>query len=363
MTTIHLDRDQYLELEKIGLGALAPVIGFMTETELHSVVDHMRLPGGAVFPLPVILPVQSAQAQGLECGSQVDLYFHGTQVGVMQIKSIFEFDKKIAAQKVFGTTDPAHPGVSQFLRAPSITIGGPVKLLTRVPLEFDAHELTPEETKRTFNERGWQTVAGFQTRNVPHRAHEYLQRIALEHVDGLFIQPLVGRKKKGDYTPIAVITGYKALISEFFPPDKVAFGVLSTAMRYAGPREAVFHAIVRRNYGCTHFIVGRDHAGVRDYYGKYQAQQLTRQFEGELGIEIMRLHGPYHCSKCDGIVTEQTCPHEMTDPSSVTHISGTDMRAMLIGGRTPAPHLMRDEVISSLRDVPLFITDENLDDQ
>ena len=184
------------------------------------------------------------------------------------------------------------------------------------------------------------------------------QRIALEQVDGLFIQPLVGRKKKGDYTPQAILRGYRTLIGEFYPADKVALGILSTYMRYAGPREAVFHALVRRNYGCTHFIIGRDHAGVGDYYGTYEAHEMTRRFDGDLGIEIMYLHGPYFCGRCDGIVTEQTCPHEKDLPDSVTHISGTDMRAMLLGGKEPDAHLMRPEVIAALQGTELFIEDD-----
>jgi sulfate adenylyltransferase len=194
---------------------------------------------------------------------------------------------------------------------------------------------------------------------VPHRAHEYLQRVALEHVDGLFLHPLVGKKKRGDFTPEAVITGYRALIDEFYPSDRVLFGILTTSMRYAGPREAVFHAIVRRNYGCTHFVVGRDHAGVGDFYGSYDAHVLTQRFDGELGIEILRLRGPYHCKMCDSIVTDKTCRHGTTQPDAITQISGTDMRAMLSAGGNPDPNLMRPQIIEALRDVQLFIEEED----
>jgi len=218
--------------------------------------------------------------------------------------------------------------------------------------------LSPAETRALFERKGWKTVAGFQTRNIPHRAHEYLQRVALELVDGLFIQPLVGRKKRGDFAPEAILTAYRSLIEGFYPADQVHLDILTTAMRYAGPREAVFHAIIRRNYGCTHFIVGRDHAGVGDFYGKYDAHQLTQRFDGELGIEILRLKGPFHCAICDTIATENSCPHETTSPGAVTHISGTDMRAMLSGGRDPEPHLMRWQLIETLRGQPLFIEED-----
>ena len=199
---------------------------------------------------------------------------------------------------------------------------------------------------------------GFQTRNVPHRAHEYLHRTALEHVDGLFIQPLIGRKKKGDYTREAILAGYRALLDGCYPEDRVELGVLTTAMRYAGPREAVFHAIIRRNYGCTHFIVGRDHAGVGGYYGDYDAQWLATSFEGELGIRIMPLNGPYHCHVCEGTVTEQTCRHFVTDPDSVVPISGTEVRNYLRAREDPPAFMMRRSVAQALHAVPLFIEDE-----
>jgi sulfate adenylyltransferase len=260
------------------------------------------------------------------------------------------------ARLVFGTDDANHPGVAYLYRQKEVFIGGPVRLLRRAQLDISEDELTPEQTRNLFAARGWKTVAGFQTRNVPHRAHEYLQRVALEHVDGLFIQPLVGHKRAGDYTPQAIMTGYRALVGQFLPKQNVVLGILSTAMRYAGPREAVFHALIRRNYGCTHFIVGRDHAGVGQWYARYDAHDLTRRFDGELGITILRLHGPYHCRICDGIVTEKTCPH--AGSSATREISGTDMRRILTGGATPDPALMRREVVSALRDVPLFIEDD-----
>jgi sulfate adenylyltransferase len=207
-----------------------------------------------------------------------------------------------------------------------------------------------------FAERGWKTIVGFQTRNVPHRAHEYLQRTALEQVDGLFIQPLVGRKKAGDYTPQSIMAGYRKLIADFYPRDRVVLGILSTSMRYAGPREAVFHALIRRNHGCTHFIVGRDHAGVGDYYGKYAAHELIGRFDGELGIAVMRLHGPFHCRVCDGIVTEHTCAHYRTRPAAITEISGTEIRRILNSGLTPERHIIRPEIVDAVKNVPLFVT-------
>lgn len=355
MPKLSLTKTQYLELEKLAFGAFRPLTGFMTEAEFTAVVDTMLLPGGEVFPLPVVLDVSAQDADRLADAEEIALFFDGKRVGTVAAHGIYTCDKGPVARKVYGTDDPKHPGVAHFLRMGSHFIGGPVHLDQQLSFEFSDFELTPAQTRALFRERGWNTIVGFQTRNVPHRAHEYLQRVALEHVDGLFIQPLVGRKKRGDYAPEAILASYQALIDGFYPPQRVALGILTTSMRYAGPREAVFHAIVRRNYGCTHFIVGRDHAGVGNYYGKYEAQDLTRRFDGQLGIQIMRLHGPYHCAICDGIVTEQTCPHETTAPQAVTHISGTDMRAMLSGGTTPDGHLMRSAIIDSVKGLPLFI--------
>jgi len=357
MHVLEIHRFQYLEMEKIAFGAFAPLAGFMNEDEFHSTVDHMRLPSGAVFPIPVVLDVTADQAKAFRGAPRIALVFEGIEVGEICPESIFCYDREDVAKKVFGSSGIAHPGVANLYGMGSHFIGGPVKLTRRVELDISRWELTPKETKQEIKRRGWSTVAGFQTRNVPHRAHEYLQRIALELVDGLFIQPLVGWKRVGDYTPQAIITGYQALIDNFYPSSNVMLGILSTAMRYAGPREAVFHAIVRRNYGCTHFVVGRDHAGVGDYYGKYDAHELTQRFDGELGIKIMRLHGPFHCRRCDSIVTEQTCSHIETSPDVTRQISGTDMRAILLEGAKPDPNLMRPEIVASLKNIPLFVAE------
>ncbi len=357
MSELTLTRDQYLEFEKLGLGVFQPVRGFMNEDTFRHVVTEMRLLSGEPFPLPIYLDVSEEDAARLKSSPEVSLIYQDVEVGQLSPESFFRCDREAAAQSIFGTRDPAHPGVAMFVGAREVFVGGGVKLKNRVQLDISSYELTPEQTRAEFERLNWKTIVGFQTRNVPHRAHEYLQRVALEFVDGLLIQPLLGRKKVGDYSPEAIIEGYKALINKFYPANRVMLTILSTAMRYAGPREAVFHAIVRRNYGCTHFIIGRDHAGVGNYYGKYDAHELSRRFDGELGIEIMRLHGPYYCAACDGIVTEHTCPHEITNPDAINHIAGTDMRAMLSGGMNPDPRLMRDEVLQAIKSLDLFISE------
>lgn len=355
MSEITLTRDQYLEFEKIGLGAFAPLQGFMNEDDFRSVIERMRLDDGTPFTLPVVLDVTTEEARRLRGAPRVALVHDGIEVGELAPESFYSCDKKAAARAIFGTTEEAHPGVASFMDMGETFIGGPVKLKQRAELDISGDELTPAQTKAIFAERGFETVVGFQTRNVPHRAHEYLQRVALELYSGLFVQPLVGRRKNGDYNPAAIMAAYRRLIGEFYPETRVVLGILSTAMRYAGPREAVFHAIIRRNYGCTHFIIGRDHAGVGDYYGIYDAHKLADQFAGELGIEVLKMRGPYHCARCDSIVTEATCVHQQSEPDAVTHISGTDMRAMLTGGKTPDIHLMRPEILDSLAGLPLFI--------
>jgi len=359
MTELHLNLTQYLELEKLALGAFAPVTGFMNEDEFRSVAETMRLPSGVPFPLPIMLDIDAETAARIKGRPAAALVFHGEQVGELCPESIFGCDKDETCRALFGTRSPEHPGVRFFKTGGEYFVGGPVKLTRRAVTDLTPHELTPQETRALFAARGWKTVTGFQTRNVPHRAHEYLQRVALEVTDGLFIQPLVGRRKIGDYAPEAILAGYRALLDGFFPKDRVVLGILTTAMRYAGPREAVFHAIIRRNFGCTHFVVGRDHAGVGDYYGKYDAHRLTERFDGELGITILRLSGPFYCRACDGIATERSCSHETTDPKAVVHIAGTDMRAMLSGGMEPDHHLMRPEIIAAARRVPLFVERED----
>lgn len=347
--------DQYLELEKIALGAFAPLTGFMKEDDFESVVDTMRLSTGELFPLPVIFDVAENAAAAIKVGDSVGVTYRGRAVGEILVESIYRCDKAAVALKVFGTNDADHPGVAHFFQIGDVFVGGKVRMLNRVSFEFSAFELTPAKTRELFARSGFKTVAGFQTRNVPHRAHEYLQRLALEVTDGLFIQPLVGRKKAGDYTPEAILAAYQTMVNDFYPKDRAVLGILSTAMRYAGPREALFHALIRRNYGCTHFVIGRDHAGVGGYYGKYQAQNLALKHEEELGIKILAFPGPFYCKACDGIATEKTCRHVQSDQSSVMHISGTQVRRMLLSQDNAHKEWMRPEILESVRGLKLFV--------
>ena len=359
MTELNLSYSQYLELEKIALGAFSPLQGFMNEDDFRSVVANLRTVKGEPFTIPIVLDITIEEAKRLKGHPNVCLIYNEMEVGELYIESIFTCDKDEVSNKVYGTKAIEHPGVRFFKNGGDWFIGGPVRLTNRVQTRFSTYELMPIQVREIIKKNNWDTIAGFQTRNVPHRAHEYLQRVSLEHVDGLFLQPLVGRKKKGDYTPDAVIKGYQTLIHNFFPKNRFIFGILLTSMRYAGPREAIFHAIIRRNYGCTHFIIGRDHAGVDNYYGLYDAHELSRRFDGELGITILRLHGPFYCKKCSTIATLKTCPHVETNPGAISQISGSDMRSILAGGKEPPETLMRPEIIEALEGVPIFIDQED----
>ena len=345
---LDITADQYLEIEKLSLGVFAPLKSFMDKADFISCVDNMRLRDGQLFPIPIVFDLNKKSAQRFEKASNVELYFEGQYVADISPKSVYMVDKEQSCRKIFGTTDRDHPGVRYFLNLNDYFVSGDITLYKRPQFGFSEHELTPAEVREKIRKRGWKNIVGFQTRNIPHRAHEYLQKVALEHVDGILIQPIVGFKKTGDFVPQAVISAYENLIGNYFPEGRVLFAVLSTIMRYAGPREAIFHAIVRRNYGCTHFIIGRDHAGVGSFYDKYAAHQLAAHFESELGIKIMLLAGPYFCNICDGIVTEKTCPHKLTDPLECHDISGTDVRDALINGKPINPKFVRESVIESL---------------
>ena len=352
-TSIKISKIQYLELEKICIGAFSPLQGFMTEEQFLSVVRTLRLPDGSVFPLPILLDINQDVAHRIDHQKKVVLTYENIDVGILWPESFFSCNKKEACKEIYGTDDISHPGVSFFFGLDEIFVGGKVELIKKIDFDHFQYDMTPLETKTRFKELGWKKVVGFQTRNVPHRAHEYLQRVALEHTDGIFIQPLIGHKKTGDYTAEAVIKGNRALIENYFPKNRALLGSLSTLMRYAGPREAVFHAIIRRNYGCSHFIIGRDHAGVGAFYNLYDAQRLAESFDGELGIEIFSFKGPFYCSICEGITTDKTCGHESKD--SRTELSGTMMREILSNGHTPPPEFMRNEVVNALKGVTCFI--------
>lgn len=349
-----LTQEQYLEFEKLHLAVFSPLAGFMGQKEYRSVVDHYCLPSGEIFTLPVVLDFTAAEYEKIKAEKKIELFFQEQLIGYFYPQDFYRPDKKSDAFKIFTTIDQSHPGVQDFFSLGEFFAGGGIELIKRVPLEFSKYELTPTETKAYFKKQSWRKVVGFQTRNIPHRAHEYLQKTALEICDGIFIQPLVGKKKKGDFNPQTVIKAYETLTQDFYPTNTYLLGILSTKMRYAGPREALFHALIRKNYGCTHFIIGRDHAGVGHFYSKYQAHELARKFSDKMGIELFLMAGPYFCTTCKGIVTEKTCPHS-EDKLSHVDISGTKIRQFLTEDIEIDDRYIRPEIIHAIRSGEIFL--------
>jgi sulfate adenylyltransferase len=334
------------DLRAVATGAYSPLAGFMGAKEHQAVVESMRLPDGLLWPIPVCLGLPD----GLRvAGDRLALRDpQGRLLGVLEVTEVFDRDRAAEAQLVYGTTDPAHPGVARVLGAPARAVAGPVRALVE-PLAgpVGARALTPTQTRAAFAERGWATVVGFQTRNPVHRAHEYLMKCALETTDGLLLHPLVGPTKDGDVPAEVRMAAYQAVL-EYFPPRRVLLAALVAPMRYAGPREAVLHALVRKNHGCTHFIVGRDHAGVGSYYGTYAAQELIGSLPAEeLGIVPLRFDNAFFCRRCGAMATAKTCPHPAGEQVA---LSGTQVRALLAAGRLPPPEFSRAEVAQLLID-------------
>ena len=346
MSELRLSARQTADFELLANGGFAPLEGFQGAEAWESVIERMRLPDGRPWPIPVTL----ASEMG-ETGETIDLIGHeGTLLGAIEVEEVYERDLRREAELVYRTADDSHPGVAALYREGSRTLAG--RIATRaLPGHIDAvapYLLTPAETRDTFAERGWKTVVGFQTRNPIHRAHEYLTKVALEMVDGLFIHPIVGETKDDDIPADTRMRCYEVLIEHYYPRERVLLGVNPAAMRYAGPREAIFHALVRKNYGCTHFIVGRDHAGVGDWYGTYDAQHIFEEFEpGELGIEPLKFEHSFWCKISHGMATTKTSP---SAPEDRVFLSGTKVREMLGRGERPPEEFTRPEVADVLID-------------
>lgn len=358
MPRVRLSSRETSDLIMMAIGAFSPLKGFMGKNDYTRVVEEMRLADGMLWPIPITLSVTKEESDGFPIGTEVALVDDesGELMGSMRIEEKFAYDKKAEARLVFKTEDPAHPGVAKIYDQQDVLLSGPVKAFSEgpYPKEFGDHYGRPETTRSIFEEKGWTTIAAFQTRNPIHRSHEYCTKIALEVCDGILIHPLVGKLKADDIPADIRMKCYEVLLQNYYPEDRVVLKVYPMEMRYGGPREAILHAIFRQNYGCSHLIVGRDHAGVGNYYGPFEAQAIFDEIGDEdLHLKPLKIDWTFWCHKCDGMASMKTCPHTKEDR---VLISGTKLREMLASGQMPPKEFSRPEVVQILMDYYKKIT-------
>ncbi|MFY9268681.1 MAG: sulfate adenylyltransferase [Candidatus Manganitrophaceae bacterium] len=345
---IPLTAREISDLELIATGVFSPLDGFMGQADYQGVLEQMRLASGLPWSLPITLSVTSTEASSLKEGMEVVLVEEsGVALSIMKIDEIYPFDKEKEAVAAYGTNDPSHPGVAYTQTLGDFYLGGKIEMLRRSPIQkFHDHHLDPAHTRKLFEEKGWKRIVAFQTRNPIHRAHEYIQKCALEITDGLLLHPIVGETKSDDVPADVRMRCYTVLLENYYPKDRTILSVFPAAMRYAGPKEAIFHAICRKNYGVTHFIVGRDHAGVGNFYGSFDAHHIFQKFTlQELGIQPLFFDHTFYCKRCIGMVSAKTCPHESSEHIA---LSGTKVREMLRAGIKPPPEFSRPEVAEIL---------------
>jgi len=347
LASLRLDARESSDLLMLATGAFSPLRGFLDREGYRSVLAEMRLPDGTVWPIPVTLAVTGEEVATLHLGNWTALRdAAGCLLGALRVGSLYRAEPEEEARAVFGTTDRAHPGVAYLAQRPPWLVGGEVMLFPQGEGPFGTYQLRPGEVRAEAARRGWRRMVGFQTRNPLHRAHEYLVRCALELSDGLLLSPLVGETKAGDVPASVRMRCYEALLGRYLPRERVLLVALDVAMRYAGPREALFHALIRKNFGCTHFIVGRDHAGVGSFYGPFDAQRIFDRFAPEeIGIEPLCFDNAFACRRCGGMATAKTCPHGGEDRVS---LSGSRVRELLANNELPPPEVTRPEVADLL---------------
>jgi sulfate adenylyltransferase len=347
MKSITIDRMTVTDVKNVAHGRYSPLEGFIGLNDLKSVLETMRLTNGAVWTVPILLDVSEDEAKGLNEGEDICLKAEdGTPVAILHLKEKYSHPKDEISRAVFGTDDLEHPGVKSTMDKKDVFLGGDIDLVDLSREPFPKYNLYPSETREIFEKNGWKTVAGFQTRNAPHLGHENMQKTVLALVDGLLIHPVIGKKKKGDFKDDVILKCYDALIENYFPKDRVLLSILPMEMRYAGPREAIHHSIIRKNHGCTHLIVGRDHAGVGSYYHPEAAIEIFDNFD-DLEIRPITIRGDFfHCKKCHRLESDRTCPHG--DDMKI-HFSGTIVRKLLTEGGTPPEEMIRPEVFEAQR--------------
>ncbi|HDZ18362.1 MAG TPA: sulfate adenylyltransferase [archaeon] len=328
-------------IKNISFGIFSPLEGFMNENNFKYVLEHMYLENNVAWPFPIVLDASEDEVKSFNIDDRIILVDSSdTPIALMEVEDIYSYDKKEFAKTVYGTLDREHPGVARVFNKKEKLIGGEIFLVNEPKPTFPELDLKPIETRVLFKQKKWDRVVAFQTRNPPHLGHEYIQKAGLTYVDGLFINPVIGKKKVGDFLDDVIIKAYQVLIDEYYPKDRVVLSTFETEMRYAGPKEAIFHAIVRKNYGCDHIIIGRDHAGVGDYYGPYDAHKIFENFP-DLGIEPIKFRSFSKCKKCNAVVNDKICPHP---PEFHNFFAGREIRAALQRGEAPDPEVMRPEV-------------------
>lgn len=341
LPSVKLNPDLISDVENISSGVFSPLEGFLGREDYRSVLSQMRLANDLPWTIPIVLDASKEEAERLKKGQEVALLNTEDQpIAILYLEEKYAFDKDELAEKVFLTKDTAHPGVAKVKEMKDTLLAGRINLIQESPTPFAKYKLKPLETRILFREKGWRTVVGFQTRNTPHIGHEYVQKTALTFTDGIFVNPVIGRKKRGDFKDEVILASYEELIRNYYLKERAVVTILQMEMRYAGPREAIHHAIIRKNFGCTHIIIGRDHAGVGNYYPPYAAQDIFEGFP-DLVIVPLFFKSFYYCKKCQSVVNEKICPHL---PSQHIQFSGTKIREMLIQGKIPPSELMRPEV-------------------
>ncbi|XP_060085174.1 sulfate adenylyltransferase-like [Ylistrum balloti] len=343
---IEVTENTFADIEMFAVGAMAPLTGFVGKADYDSIIDNIRLTNGLVWPFPIVLAADQDTATAAQTVGAILLTFQGSEIALVEVEEVYEPDLERETTSVFGTNDASHPGVQYVQGLPEKRLAGPVHTFELPEQLYQDHRLTPAQTRSEFEKRGWETVVAFQTRNPIHRAHEYLTKVALEGVDGLIIHPLVGATKPGDIPADIRVQCYEIMMEKYYNPKRVLLAMFPAAMRYAGPREAIFHALTRKNYGCSHFIVGRDHAGVGDYYGTYDAQDIFNQFSfDDLGIHILKFEHSFYCTRTQQMATAKTTA---SSPEERIFLSGTKVREMLDNGQRPPEEFTRPEVADLL---------------